>query len=106
MKSVIINNTAMLRRRTGKSLALTINNDSLKRAMCVRGQIEGKPTSQYSELLQDTTLMSCQSLDPLTRERSVDKRTSIRSDSHQILLSKAIRLKEIFFVVTVSFNKL
>ena len=75
MKSVITNNTVMLRRRTGKSLALTVNNESLRKALCLRDQIEGKPTSQYSELLQDTTLMSCQSLDPLTRERSVDKRT-------------------------------
>ena len=45
MKSAITNNTVIVRRRTGKSLALTVNNESLKRAVCVRHQIEGKPTS-------------------------------------------------------------
>lgn len=45
MKSVITNNTVMLRRRTGKILALTVNNETLKRAVCVREQTEGKPTS-------------------------------------------------------------
>ena len=51
MKSMLTNNTLVIKRITGKTLGTIINNESLKKAVCVREQINGKPTSSYQELL-------------------------------------------------------
>ncbi len=63
MKSIIAYNTFIIKRKCGKALAITVAHNEIKKMICMREKVDGKPSSAYYELLMDTQLMSIQGLD-------------------------------------------
>lgn len=47
MKSIIANNSLIIKRRCGKVLAMTVTHEDIKKRICLREKVEGKPSNAY-----------------------------------------------------------
>lgn len=47
MKSIIANNCVIIKTRCGKALAMAFSHEDIKKRICLRERVDGKPSSAY-----------------------------------------------------------